>query len=291
MSTSTTPAGKPAPETTAAPAAPTTAPVAPAAPAGPPEPPHFSRLPAPQQTWPTILVEGEPDRIQSTALALADEERVGKIFWIDWNSGLADQWTAGTRIRVIDRKRPDDWDVQLKMIDHIAAYARSHLDSTGTPIAVIIDSATALYAEQRRWARYETNRVPKITRVLREYPGLAVPIDGQLWDEIEERHIHLMQALNSIPGISVLLATGKLRVVDSDGAALSVPEYRIDTHRVIHARAHAHLHVDDTGTAYARRVPPLWRDHLDPATATTIGELVFDTLKLDPTTAQHHTRG
>jgi hypothetical protein len=254
-----------------------------------PEPLRFSRPPQPVQTWPTVLVEGEPDHLQAVALALADDNRVGEVYWIDWTSGLGDQWTAGTRTRIVDRKRPEDWETQLRMIDHIAAHARSYLDRTGKPIAVVIDSATAIYAEQRRWARQQTNNVPKTKHALRQYPGLAVPIDGQVWDEIEDRHIHLMEALNGIPGISVLLATGKLRVVDRDGAALAVPEYRVDTHRLIPLRVHAHLRVDDTGTAYPRRVPPLWRDRLDPTTPATIGELVFDTLELDPLAAQHHT--
>lgn len=294
VSTSTMPAGNPpTPTPPTGSTAPASATPDTTAQAGPPAPdpsrPTMGRVASPRQTWPTILVEGEPEHLQPTALALCGDSRLSEVLWVDWTSGLADQWAAGTPIRVIDRIKPDNWDIQLKMVDRIATHARQCLDHTGKPIAIAIDNMTDLYAEQRRWARQQTNNVPKIKHALRQYPGLAVPIDGQLWDEIEERHIHFMHALNSVPGISVLLAAGKLRVLDSEGAAVAVPEYRIDTHRAVPQRAHAHLRVDDTGAAYARRLPPLWRDRHDPATPTTIGTVVFDTMEFDPTVATHHT--
>lgn len=255
-----------------------------------PAPFQHSRLANPTPTWPAVLVEGDPDQLQNTALTLAHDERIGEVLWIDWASGWGDQWCDGTGIRLIDRPHPpDDWGKQLRMIDHIARYARSYLDATGVPIAVVIDSVTDLYAEQRRWARCVTNNVPKIKYALRQHPGLPVTIDGQVWDEIDDRISHFMQAINAIPGITVLLASGSLRATDKEGTALAVPEYHVSAHRLIPRRVHAHLRVDDTGAAYPRRVPPLWRDHIDREAPIDLGTLVFDVLGLDPATATHHT--
>jgi hypothetical protein len=255
-----------------------------------PAPPALTgaRAPEPRMYWPTVLVEGDADYVQAAALTLADEQRVGEVVWIDWSSGLGDQWTHGTRVRLLDRLKPESWETQLKMIDHVARHGREFLDATGTPIAVIVDSASAIYGEQRRWARQQTNSLPKYRHALREHPGLPVPIDGQMWDEIEERHIHLMQALAGVPGVTVVLATGSLRVTDSEGSALVVPDYRIDAHRQVPRLAHVRMHVDESGKAYARRLPPLWRHRLDTEAPTTIGEVVFDLLQLDPATATHH---
>lgn len=257
--------------------------------APPPAPTLPARPAAPSVTWPAILVEGESDKTQDVALALAADERVGELFWIDWASGLADQWVNGTRVNILDRPSPtSNWDRQLQMLDKIAEYGRHHLATTGKPIAVIVDSMSDLYSEHRRWARYEANNVPKIRAALRQYPGLAVPIDSNLWDEIESRQSDFLRAVNAIPGISMLLAAGSLRVTDGDGAALAVPEYRVDAHRIIQRRVHVDLRVDHIGLAYPVKVPPLWRDKVDPAAPLTISELVFDVFGLDPKATVHH---
>jgi len=276
-------ATSPTPNSTSAPHQPVTTapPVTPALPA---------RAATPKTTWPAILIEGESDRPQDVALALADDDRVAEVFWIDWTSGLADQWANGSRVKILDRRQPTtDWDKQLGMLDRVAKYGRHVLDTTGKPIAVIIDSVTDLYAEHRRWARSAANNVPKVRHALSQFPGIDVPIPGHLWDEIENRQADFLRAVNGIPGITLLLASGALRVVDGDGAALAVPEYKVDAHRIILRRVHAQLRVDHTGAAFPVKVPPLWRDQVDRTQATTVAQLVFDLFGLDPATAIHHT--
>jgi len=249
-----------------------------------------ARAATPQTTWPAILIEGEPDRPQDVALALAGDDRIGQLIWVDWASGLADQWVAGTAATILDRPQPTaNWDKQLLMLDKIAEYGRHQLDTTGKPIAVIIDSVTDLYAEHRRWARSEANNVPKVRAALQQYPGLSVPITDALWDEIENRQADFLRAINGVPGISLLLASGSLRVADGEGAALAAPEYKVEVHRIIQRRVHAHLRVDHTGGAIPVKVPPLWRDKVDRTQATTVAQLIFDVFDLDPATAVHHT--
>ncbi len=249
-----------------------------------------ARAAKPQVTWQVLLVEGDSPGIQLTALALAEDPRISECIWIDWTSGLADQW-VGTRqrTRILDRPQPCNWDAQLKMLDRVAAYARAKVDATGKPIAVVVDSMTAVKREMLRWARTQANNVPKVRASLREYPGLHVELGSALWDEVDRRHTQFVQKAHAIPGVTVLLSHGAMRVTDGSDTALVLPDYKIDVHRAVTAGVHTHVRVDPQRRAYPTRVPPMWLDRVDPAAAVTLGDLVFGTFGLDPATAVHHT--
>nr|BEK65679.1 hypothetical protein KPHV_29060 [Kitasatospora purpeofusca] len=169
-----------------------------------------SRKPTGVIPFPFILMEGEEGAGKSySAIEFTKSERIGQAYVVDLSEGSADEYGAipGARFEIIDHDGN-----YLDIADQIEAVreeARRAAAAGEPPVVLIVDSGTAMWRMLSSWAYERARRSNSNRRKLREDPDAKVDVTRNLWNDSTDRWYRIIHAMQSFPGIAIMLARGK----------------------------------------------------------------------------------
>jgi len=191
--------------------------------------------PAPQYTpWPVVLLSGPSGSGKTHNLAaFSSDRRIAGAFLVEWGEADADIYVASgaPQLHVIDHD--GSWPDILGQIAAASAASRSSLDEYGMPYALFIDSISSPWTQVMAWAHDRPRRSMRGQAVLASDPDSALEPGFSGWQEANDRHAELMDAVMSFPGPVVLSARGReaIDVDQSSGTPTGRMIYKTEGHK------------------------------------------------------------
>ncbi|KWW97384.1 hypothetical protein LI90_4356 (plasmid) [Carbonactinospora thermoautotrophica] len=169
-----------------------------------------SRKPTGRVPWPTLLLEGEEKAGKSYRLAeFSTSKRIGDSWWLDLGEGAADEYGAlpGARYEVLEHD--GSYASILEQIIAVREYAAEVQARGEPPVALFIDSMSALWDSLKDWATERAKESKANRKLLAEDPNAEIVVTANLWNDANARWHRLMTKLLTFPGIVVVTARGK----------------------------------------------------------------------------------
>jgi AAA domain len=253
-----------------------------------------TRPPTRRVPWPLILIEGGEKSGKSWACAeLSASPRVGQTYWLDLGEGAGDEYGAipGARYLVIDHD--GSWADIIGQVEAVRDEARRAADAGQKPVAIVIDSATAIWDMLKDWVTARAKRYDSNQRKLRANPDAEIQIPMNLWNDANARWRRLMTILMTFPGIAVVTARGKdVAALDSGGRPIAnTKEYKVEGQKNLAFDATAWVRVSrdqEPIIVGARSVHAGVRPGTDrprPIANFSLDWLIFEHLRCDPTSS------
>lgn len=185
--------------------------------------------------WPLILLEGSEKAGKSWSIAeFSRSERIGTLYWIDLNEGAAEEYGAipGADYQVVELSTGDYHEV-LHAIELIHKEAERARDAGEKPVALGIDSGTAIWNGLKDWASSRARDSSRGRSLLAKDPHAEVKISTTLWNDAGARWRKIQTLLATFPGPVVITARGKeVAVIGPDGNPIEGQKtWSVDCHK------------------------------------------------------------
>lgn len=250
-----------------------------------------TRKPTGIPPWPLVLIEGPEKSGKSWAAAqFTASDKLGQCYWIDLGEGSADEYAAIPGADYLIVEHDGSW---FDIVGQVTEIHRAAAESD-KPVVLIIDSMTAEWELLKDWASMRARESKFAQKRLREDPNAEIKPSMNLWNDAGDRHHQLMRLLMTFPGIVVMTARGKdVAALDGDGKPIpNAREYRVEGHKFLpyDASVWVRLSRDEPPTVIGcRSVHSGIRPGVDQPQRYpdfSLEHLIFEVLKIDPTTAK-----
>jgi hypothetical protein len=258
-----------------------------------------TRQPTGRVPWPCILLEGEEKAGKSWSLAqFSSSDKIGALYWIDLNEGAGDEYGAvpGARYQLVEHD--GSYAAVLAAVQAVKAEARRASDAGEPPVALGIDTGSAIWDGLKDWASDRAAKSARNRELLKRDPNAEITISQNLWNDAGSRWRKLQTELLTFPGIVVVTARGKeVTEVDANGRPVEGQKtWSVQTHREFPYAATVWMRLRRGRRPLivgARSVHVGIKPNTDPAkevadpaaTGRLLEWLVFDALQCDPGTA------
>jgi hypothetical protein len=247
--------------------------------------------------WPLILLEGSEKAGKSWSIAeFSRSERIGTLYWIDLNEGAAEEYGAvpGANYQVVELDTGDYHEV-LHVLEVLHKEATRARDAGEKPVALGIDSGTAIWNGLKDWASGRARSSSRGRSLLRADPHAEVKISTTIWNDAGNRWRKIQTLLVTFPGPVIITARGKeVAVIGPDGNPVEGQKtWSVECHRDLPFTATAWVRMQRTAppTVIGARsvhagIKPGADDPKpieDPRAEGRLVEwLIFDALRVDP---------
>lgn len=256
-----------------------------------------TRKPSGVVPWPFLLLEG-PEKSGKSWMAaeLSASPKVSKMYWLEVGSeGTADQYGAipGVDYEIVEHNGTRQSVVSA--IQDIRVEAQRALDEGLPPVAVVVDSANAVWDLYKEWADQRARTSKYGRKILESDPNADVPIDRGHWTYVTDSYYEqFIEPLKRFPGIAVVTARGK-EVSSTDDNGRPIPnsrEYKVEGQKNLGFDAHAWIRLSRSGPPTVvgmRSVNRPIRPGADSPIQDrnlSLEKFIFDVLGCDPATAE-----
>jgi hypothetical protein len=256
-----------------------------------------TRKPTGAVPWPFVLIEGGEKTGKSWAAAmLSASDKVGRVLWMDWGEGAADEYGAipGARYEVIEHD--GSWASRIGQIEAARAEAQRAREHGDRPMVLVIDSGSCEWEELKDWASARARTTSTNRAKLERDPNAEITVPMNCWNDAAARHHRLMTLLLTFPGIVVVTARGgEVALVENGKPVEGKKSYRVEGHKNLAYDASCVIRLSRTDKPYivgARSVHLGVRPGIDDpkllADDWTLERVIFDVLQCDP--AKAHVR-
>ncbi|MEU5389182.1 AAA family ATPase [Kitasatospora cineracea] len=194
-----------------------------------------SRKPTCVIPYPFLLIEGEEGAGKSyAAIEFTKSDHIGQAYVLDLSEGSADEYGAipDVKFEIIDH---DGTFVDIaEQVEAVKEEARRAAAAGEKPVVLIVDSGTALWRMLSDWAHARARRSKSNRAKLRDDPDANVDVTRNLWNDSVDRWYRVVNAMQTFPGIAIMLARGKeVSATNEDGQPLlddrrrAVKEWRV----------------------------------------------------------------
>jgi hypothetical protein len=200
--------------------------------------------------WPLILLEGQEKSGRSWSIAeFSKSDRIGTLYWIDLNEGAAEEYGAipGANYQVVEMDTGDYHEL-LHVLELLHKEASRARDAGEKPVALGIDSGTAIWAGLKDWASSRARSSSRGQSLLRRDPHAEVKISTNLWNDSAQRWRKIQTLLATFPGPVIITARGKeVAVIGPDGNPVEGQrEWSVDCHKELPYTATAWVRMQRT---------------------------------------------
>ncbi|MFI8461746.1 AAA family ATPase [Kitasatospora sp. NPDC085464] len=181
-----------------------------------------SRKPTGVVPFPLILIEGDEGAGKTySTIEFSSSDKIGQMYVLDLAEGSADEYGAipGARFEVIEH---DGTYLDIaEQVEAVKAEARRAAEAGEKPVVLAIDSGSALWRMLSNWAYERARRTDKNRLKLERNPDANVDVTRNLWNDSTDRWYRIIHALQTFPGIAIILARGKdISATDDNGQPL-----------------------------------------------------------------------
>jgi hypothetical protein len=200
--------------------------------------------------WPLILLEGQEKSGRSWSIAeFSKSDKIGTLYWIDLNEGAAEEYGAipGANYQVVEMDTGDYHEL-LHVLELLHKEASRARDAGEKPVALGIDSGTAIWAGLKDWASSRARSSSRGQALLRKDPHAEVKISTNLWNDSAQRWRKIQTLLATFPGPVIITARGKeVAVIGPDGNPVEGQrEWSVDCHKELPYTATAWVRMQRT---------------------------------------------
>jgi hypothetical protein len=200
--------------------------------------------------WPLILLEGQEKSGRSWSIAeFSKSDRIGTLYWIDLNEGAAEEYGAipGANYQVVEMDTGDYHEL-LHVLELLHKEASRARDAGEKPVALGIDSGTAIWAGLKDWASSRARSSSRGQSLLRKDPHAEVKISTTHWNDAASRWRKIQTLLATFPGPVIITARGKeVAVIGPDGNPVEGQrEWSVDCHKELPYTATAWVRMQRT---------------------------------------------
>lgn len=182
---------------------------------------------------------------------------------------------------------------QMEQMQAVWAEAERAQKAGEKPVGLVVDTATAFWAQLSDWVDARARKTKTNARKLAEDPNALIKAPNNLWNDANDRHADAVRLWQSFPGPVILIAGGReVAVIGPDGNPVEGEKtWKVEAQNRLPYAATAWVRVLRSGpplligaqSIYIGMVPG--EDEPEPMPDFTIEDFIFNRLRCDPATA------
>lgn len=184
--------------------------------------------------WPVVLLTGPAGAGKTHMIAeAAASEAVSGVLLLEWGTQGADSYAACGAERLHRIDHDGSWEDIVGQVLAAAEYCREALGRGEAPYLLAVDSITSAWTQVMGWAHDRPRTSLRGQAMLGADPDAVLEPGFGGWQDANDRHAELMDAVLGFPGPVVLAARGRevTEVDPSTGVPTGRMAYKTEGHK------------------------------------------------------------